>query len=1057
MTFYGKKSSMQTSTCLRFFLFLLLAQSVDAGNFPIPQTSFGSLRFEAEKTSDDSHGHVAAFVRNRYPDDRYWAEPEFPDGNRFATRGNDASHGTHRFEWTYVQAKEAASDQTLYDVRVRVKISDKGRYDLSFRLDGNTPLHVSADARNGDWQWVTLGSIELPAGEHRFALEIKTTKSAVRVDALELLPVADLFGILKLSPKPIFQNEAKTAFFIEADEVTLTLGTPSARPVKTTAFLQNDDQDGPVIQTWDSLPDSIAISGRGFHRLSILVPEAKGTIATNQYDFALLGPPLPAETLRRSIFGLWNVHGPIELLPAVGAHWNRRMVSLRNVTAAEADPTLPRPKQPYLETIPGVDSVGVFSFGLPAWTLGPKGEGMKAPSFMPATNWTCVANAAAAFVSLQAKSGRLLPRHLSLYNEPLAHWRGSHAELVDCFRAIRNGVHSVNPDFLIGGPGLYSVRIGDLESLASAGLLELLDFVDLHAYVGGTPPEAEFRENLIALRKWLEAKGYAHLPVFLTEFGWTRADGTWQPSVPPDDQASYVTRSLAIAWAEKIDGLVYFALQFKTDNRGEAGFSLLTQDGAPTPALTAFSAIAKFLAAAKPFGFFEIAPEAYAAIGTDQDNRLLLVCWNKCGTQSIQLPSPPLSVRNRDGAPLPVSKFLHISPSPILVTLPASANGPILAPLHSFTDVASLRSTRYNGSPLHLIALPDSVKAPKPGNYLALHSDASGNDCLIPVSFLQPLQILRVTPDWPSGSQTPRLRVLVKSNISEGETPAELAFGNRVVSFILPPNGLRSVAFPIRNAVPARRRQDTVSLRSKYGQIEETIDWTPVSALQLNERETSEAMRAPKAEFTDWLPLGTLENPTDAPVPTEIQTRATTDLRGFFAAFTTPEALILSIDVLDEEHVQTALPKEPQRAWAGDSIQFAIDLDYGKAWEAGFAGDGASDSLGGHRVFEWTAAADGTHAAVFLHSSRTPGLPANSVRPDISCSFSRIDNRSSYTIKIPWKEVGLSTPPPSPVLGFSLLVNDIDPSRNVQRHGIRLFDGIATEKSPKKYGPLFIR
>lgn len=1049
---------MQTSLCLRLSLLLLLAESVFAGDSPTAQSAPGSLRFEAEKAPDDSLSHVAAFVQRRFPDDRYWAEPELSNGNRFATRGNDASHGTHRFEWTCTKA-ESAPHRALYDVRARVKISEKGSYALSFRLDDNAPLNVSADAQNGDWQWVTLGSIELPAGEHRLALEIKTTKSAVRVDALELLPVADLFGILNLSPKPICQNEAKTAFFVEADEVTLDLGTPSARPAKAVAFLQNDNHDGPIIQKWDPAPRSIAISGRGFHRLTILEPDENGNVSTNRTDFALLGPPLPAETLSRSIFGLWNVHGPVELLPAVGAHWNRRMVTLRAVTADEADPSRPHPKQPYLKSIPGVDAVGVFSFGLPAWTLGPKGEGNKAPSFMPATNWTCVANAAAAFVSLQANSGRLLPHHLSLYNEPLAHWRGSHAELVDCFRAIRSGVHSVNPDFLIGGPGLYSIRIGDLESLASAGLLELLDFVDMHAYVGGTPPEAEFRSNLIALREWLKAKGYEHLPIFLTEFGWTRSPGTWQPPVPPDDQASYVTRSLAIAWAERINGIVYFALQFVTKNRGEAGFSLLTQDGAPTPSLTAFSAIAKFLGAAKPFGFFEIAPEAYAAIGTDEENRLLLVCWNKCGTQPIQLPCTPLSVQNRDGAFLPVSARMELSPSPILVTLPASTQAPILAPAQSFTDISSLRAARFNGNPLHVLALPDSAKAPKPGNYVALQADSSGNHCLIPVSFLQPLQILRISPEWPERSDSPQLSVLVKSNLSDGETPADLTFENRTVSFVLPPNGLRTVAFPIRNAIPARRRHDAVSLRSTHGKISESIDWTPVSALRLDSCDVPDSTPETKAEFTGWLPLGLLDNPPACIPSTNAESAVKTDLRGFFASFVTPEALLLSIDVLDEEHAQTALPEEPQRAWAGDSIQFAIDLDYGKAWEAGFAGDGDSDSLGGHRVFEWTAAssADGSHTAVFLHSSRTPGLPANSLRPDISCSFSRTDNRSSYTIKIPWKELGLSAPPSSPVLGFSLLVNDFDPSRKVPRHGIRLFDGIATEKAPAQYGPLFIR
>jgi hypothetical protein len=41
--------------------------------------------------------------------------------------------------------------------------------------------------------------------------------------------------------------------------------------------------------------------------------------------------------------------------------------------------------------------------------------------------------------------------------------------------------------------------------------------------------------------------------------------------------------------------------------------------------------------------------------------------------------------------------------------------------------------------------------------------------------------------------------------------------------------------------------------------------------------------------------------------------------------------------------------------------------------------------------------------------------------------------------------------------GFSLAVNDVDPSRKAQRHGIRLFDGIVQDKNPRQYGLVWLR
>ena len=190
--------------------------------------------------------------------------------------------------------------------------------------------------------------------------------------------------------------------------------------------------------------------------------------------------------------------------------------------------------------------MGVYSFGMPLWTMRmPDNAPMPGfgNPFYPANDWRDVANSVAAHARSNA-----LPRAFSMYNEPLAHWKGSHAELVDYARAVRDGLKSVSPDYLVGGPGLYSIRIGDLEKLAQAGLLDVIDFIDMHAYVGGTPPEADFLDNLLALTGWLEAKGRATSPSTSPSSAGLRGL-TWQPHVDRWTQTQYVARPRSWAGA----------------------------------------------------------------------------------------------------------------------------------------------------------------------------------------------------------------------------------------------------------------------------------------------------------------------------------------------------------------------------------------------------------------------------------------------------------------------------------------------------------------------------
>ena len=641
---------------------------------------------------------------------------------------------------------------------------------------------------------------------------------------------------------------------------------------------------------------------------------------------AVVGAPIPEAWRTNSVFGIWNVHGDTALIRLAGARWNRRMTAFHSVTEEEAakfgGAVSPTNAAPYIER-DGLRQVGVFSFGLPPWTMDIP-EGVKKPSFgslfYPARDWDDVARAVAAYARTHA-----LPRDFSIYNEPLAHFKGKPIEIADYARAVRKGLKAADPSFRIGGPGLYSIRIRDLNAIEAGGLLESLDFLDLHAYVGGTPPEDEFIRKIEMLNDWLAAHGRPEMPVYLTEFGWTAAAGTWQPPVNRATQARYVARSLALAWSQGVDALVYFALEFRTKKEGEAAFSLIGPGGRPEAGYCAFASVSRHFAASEPLGRFSLAPGVHMVAGR-RDGRLQLMLWceDEMPSREVVLPFAAYAC-DLFGSPIPATAPLSISPSPVFLEIDDVA------------DVAGLSATIA-------AALPP---APMP-------QGGKKRDELPPLDI------------WPDGA-TPQ---------------------------------------------PAQR------------------------------------------EEPQWKPFGDSRG-KDGNIP-DADCAANVRLRH------SGKGLAVEVDVLDDEHRQTNSHDDPSQMWAQDSVQIGIDMDWGKPWEAGFAGAETSQTLGGHRVFEFSVGANGMGGGkAYLEQSWDDALPMKTVRDKISVAVKRDEaaRKTRYKILIPWAELGAAARPPRPgeAIGFSLAVNDVDPGRGALRHGVALFGGIVNEKEPKLFGPAWLR
>ena len=266
-----------------------------------------SLRLEAERAPEDA-AHPAHYAAARFPDDKWWSDVSFPGGTIAAIRGNDGSHGAHRLIWN-LEIPESTEQTLVHDVRARVLISHNGAYNLSFQVDDAVPLKTTAEADKGTWQWVTLGSVLLPPGTHRLALEITTNASAVRVDAVELIPVPDVLAVHAL-PEPVWVAGEPNAFFIEADAAELSFRLPSAR--FSSAVARAIGPFGTSTQTLEAViapehPDTIRVRvpARGWWQVQVCATRDGQTQAQTQKSFsadaivALLGPALPEEQFRQ--------------------------------------------------------------------------------------------------------------------------------------------------------------------------------------------------------------------------------------------------------------------------------------------------------------------------------------------------------------------------------------------------------------------------------------------------------------------------------------------------------------------------------------------------------------------------------------------------------------------------------------------------------------------------------------------------------------------------------------------------------------------------------------
>lgn len=801
----------------------------------------------------------------------------------------------------------------------------------------------------------------------------------------------------------------------------------------------------------------IALPEKGYYRIQAEVQLDGGEFLTNSTTAAVLGPLLDESLRSQSRFGIWTVHGPVELAYKAGAFWNRRMTSLKDISQEELvkkEAAAMVPDTPAAQ-VGTLQDIGVLAFGLPFWMLDvPKDHDPKAFAnpFQSPRDWKDLQRVASGFARQPGWND--FPRVFEIFNEPNTPWKGTEDEMFKALKCIAQTVKSDRPSVKVIGPCFCNLDTAQLQGIGRSGILDVLDGFSAHPYVSGTPPEGEFIKQVVELKKLLAEIGKPDFPIFFTEFGWTTADGTWQPPVDELTQARYVSRSLALLSAQGIDCMLYFCLLFKIDNaRGEQEFSVLHSDNTPKPSYAAFANTTRWLTGCEKKGrWLRLSPSTHLVLLRKMEETVL-VLWDEKG----EFPSyPPANVEKiEDFMGRSVSTqddLLTVSPSPIYMR----SRDPQLFDLEMQPPLRIMRGTSAT--------LPSSMEdawAPSPlslkNRELAVPvKTAVGRYHLIgrigqkwqaqPVDVVSALDIESAQVAWPLKEKAPALEIALHSySTTPGTAEVWQRLDGAADRFPAPlkikPEQTVISRLPLDHVPYGQRCRGTIVARRRDASTDDLaqqpFDVTVVPCLRL--KSNGALLQQSSIDFSDWGPFDEAGKPTAIPAKDcSASLRVGYDQKG----------LHLLVQVTDDQHQQS---KSAAEMWREDSLQIAFDVDADQPWQpnAGYGFNGhrvSSYGVGGHpqQVMTWR----------WLYSM--PSLPADMPEPRLQAHLERKGNLTTYEITFPWSILGLSAPPrPGTSIGFALAVNDLDGEG--PRHGLRLFNGIVETQDPRSFGRLWIR
>ncbi|MBL4701570.1 MAG: hypothetical protein JKX85_09965 [Phycisphaeraceae bacterium] len=1083
--------------CITIFASLLLATIANATSVhtaTLPEgTSYTAkelpahaIYLEAESlgksnkadTFPEGHRPITVFRTTAKPNN-YWGTMVGFDKSRLAMRGAEKrNYPTHHLIWEDIKQK---LEPGIHDVYVRCMITPGGSNVFEFKkgTDIKSLQHAKATKpityNKANFTWVRIGSVDLQAGDDSFELTVSTTQTPVRIDTVLLVktPLPKVLPLqFKRLPNANAISDRPGGVIFATEAATITYEVQAFENIKD-LVVNIAGADGQIIQTIQN--PTLTPLQTGHARLEVVLPGRGHFVVTlhaktkDQFTVkttttaAVLGIPIDDTKRMQSRFGLWTVHGDKSLLKAANGRWNRGMMSLFRIKEEDLTKADSAQSTVVLAEVQAAwkffDRVVTLAFGFPNWLMGTKPDENDhgfGNSFAPPKDWDKLDEVLDYYFQ---KNKNRLPELFEVYNEPLAHWKGSSEELVRFHQAVAKSIKKVRPEIKVLGPCLSSIQMDKLKQLANLGLFDNLDGIVMHAYVNNSTPEAIFLERLMRLAAFRKQPKYKHMPIYLTEFGWTSGEGGWQVPVDELTQAQFCARSLALGLSENIDAMIYFCMEYHSKNIGETSYSMIDSTGRPKPGFATFSTLAREFANATPVTRLKLLPDVYMVVAKSPGHYVASI-WSTQENHTLVFPFPITSAVDMVGQPVVLSDSgkMSISPSPIYIRMPdfpIDQLDPNQNTLHlqgqdlpvSSDELFAFNSDWYTQGKLHI---PSNAA---PGQYVLL---AKKRDRWQPQTFTiqRPFDITRTKVYWPLKQEFPTLRVTMTSQVDQDALPISLSFKtaqsqSMPTSYSLPPRTARETRFDLKDIPFGQRLQGTVYALSTWHDktitLTDPLDVTVVPAYQTNEFKTWDQI--PAMDFTDWKPYRTLRNADEAHPDCKAQLKCRYDTN----------ALELNVRVQDDEHKQDFTGKNPVRMWAQDSLQIAFDMDIDKPWVVGVGGQ---ELLGGHRVFEFTIGkhTDSDTGVAFRHTSYSKKLPGNMIEPDIKVHAQRVGGITEYQIIIPWQILdSQEAPTPGQRIGFSLLVNDVDPIAKRTRHGVRLFAGIAESKDPKQYGPLWFR
>ena len=788
----------------------------------------------------------------------------------------------------------------------------------------------------------------------------------------------------------------------------------------------------------------LSMPERGYYFFSVKAVYSDGRQISSSCSAAVIGPPLD-ETIRRSSrYGICTVYANRKWAEQYGFNVLYESWSLKNISPGTDGKLVWKGKPPvYSRNI--ISHAAMFET-LPVWLCGEKG---KSGGLYPPKDWSLLADA----VKLWAKNTPVLPSVINLFNEPDAKWRGNSEDFIKIHHVISSALKEARPDAKLGGPGFYRIRPSHFRRNVEKGILKNMDYIVLHAYVHGTPPEAEFIDNIIAIQDYLSKTPYSHLPIAFTEFGWTSPPGDWQKPVDELTKARFCTRSMILCTVRDIKHLVYFAARFFKSEE-EWNYSIVKPDYTPLPAMAAYSALIRELAPIHTGGtWIKFAPGVHIAL-FPRNGKTVGAFWTEENPLEVCLPQNPNYIRSMTGKLLEKNRKTVISPSPVY----AEFSGTALANIQTTPVKMLLPEEKFSLQADEILEVPYLEKDVQ-GNFF-IPGTAPLGIYTIPArkgerwtahryQVCSPLQVRYSGLLWDgSKSQHPELRFNVISRLKHRtEILLSLKFKNGSAltrKQILSPGKTEEVAFRLPEIVNGKRYVGDLTVICKkpfFWQSSCEFDATPLAVdrhtvlLKKNRWEQVE-----KINLNSWsAPEKGLENISSAPA--------------YFQMYASPFGVHLRVTVNDPDLQRETAWSE---MWKSDSLQFAFDFDADKEWQPNNVGNG----LNGHRVVSFglawrTDKPTPMHWCFAGYVDGVRGGPAFELSKSSEVVRNTQTKQTIYTTDIPWRLLGASRmPPPGKKIGFALLLND--KNRGEERKTIPFFHGIR-KPDATKYGTFILR